>query len=352
MTAQTFAALKTCGGIERPWSTGDNVNLAVGQGDLQATPLQLATAYSTIANGGARRAAAPGDERRGRPRARGRGVPHHRRAPRQVLRRPTRTTILEGLHRAASEHGGTSADVFKGFAGGKLTVYGKTGTVERPGQPDQSWYACYVPHPSRPIVVVVTVEKGGFGAETAAPAARLILNNWFDLGKDKFHAGQLGHTMSASSTIQPASEPPRAARPARVAPAPGPAAAAGDARDRGLLADRDQGRHRRRRRRPALLLPRAPGDLRRRRARAYVRRLAARLLAAARAQVRHLRAADRLDPARVRARDRHARLQALDRAAVLPLPAVGAGQAAAGHRPLGLHRRPHAADGPRRRRRG
>ena len=58
-----------------------------------------------------------------------------------------------------------------------------------PGQPDQSWYACYVPHPSRPIVVVVTVEKGGFGAETAAPAARLILSNWFDLGKDKFKPG-------------------------------------------------------------------------------------------------------------------------------------------------------------------
>ena len=40
--AQTFAALQKCGGIERPWSTGDNVNLAVGQGDLQATPLQMA----------------------------------------------------------------------------------------------------------------------------------------------------------------------------------------------------------------------------------------------------------------------------------------------------------------------
>ena len=78
--AQTFAALKKCGGIERPWSTGDNVNLAVGQGDLQATPLQMATAYSAIANGGRVVRAAPGDERRGRRGARGRGVPHHRRA--------------------------------------------------------------------------------------------------------------------------------------------------------------------------------------------------------------------------------------------------------------------------------
>ena len=57
------------------------------------------------------------------------------------------------------------------------------------GQPDQSWYAAYVPHPSRPIVVVVTVEKGGFGAETAAPAARLILSEWFDLGNDRFKQG-------------------------------------------------------------------------------------------------------------------------------------------------------------------
>ncbi len=37
---------------DRPWSPGDNMNLAVGQGDLQATPLQLAVAYAAIANGG------------------------------------------------------------------------------------------------------------------------------------------------------------------------------------------------------------------------------------------------------------------------------------------------------------
>src|SRR5205807_10466814 len=39
-------------GTNRPWSIGDNINLAVGQGDVQVTPLQLATAYSAIANGG------------------------------------------------------------------------------------------------------------------------------------------------------------------------------------------------------------------------------------------------------------------------------------------------------------
>jgi penicillin-binding protein 2 len=99
-----------------------------------------------------------------------------------------RQTILEGLRRAANEHGGTSADVFAGFPK-QYTVYGKTGTAERGVNPDQSWYACFVPDKARPIVVVVTVEKGGFGAETAAPAARLILSQWFDTGDRTFHAG-------------------------------------------------------------------------------------------------------------------------------------------------------------------
>ena len=51
-TAGTMAALYKCGGIERQWNGGDDVNLAVGQGDLQATPLQLAVAYAALANNG------------------------------------------------------------------------------------------------------------------------------------------------------------------------------------------------------------------------------------------------------------------------------------------------------------
>ena len=40
------------GGTERPWSAGDNIQLAIGQGDLQTNPLQMAIAYATLANGG------------------------------------------------------------------------------------------------------------------------------------------------------------------------------------------------------------------------------------------------------------------------------------------------------------
>jgi penicillin-binding protein 2 len=188
VTAGTTAALFKCGGIERSWSGGDNVNLAVGQGDLQATPLQVAVAYSALENGGTivkpHLGAAIEDSL-------GRTVQElHVKPRRKVKIDPAdRQVVLDGLRRAAGEQGGTSYDVFKGWPMKNYTVYGKTGTAERGANPDQAWYACFVRDKNRPIVVVVTIEKGGFGAETAAPAARLILSQWFDTGDRQFHAG-------------------------------------------------------------------------------------------------------------------------------------------------------------------
>jgi penicillin-binding protein 2 len=99
-----------------------------------------------------------------------------------------REAIMQGLHRAATGADGTSSDVFADFPL-RDRLYGKTGTAERQPNPDQSWYAAYVDDPARPIVVVTTIERGGFGAETAAPAARLILNAWFHLRDSEFHEG-------------------------------------------------------------------------------------------------------------------------------------------------------------------
>jgi penicillin-binding protein 2 len=185
----TTEALYKCGGIERPWTTGDNVSLAVGQGDLQATPLQLAEAYSTIIN----------DGKVVRPHlglqvedGRGRLVEQIRTPIRRRVHFGAgyRDAIMAGLHGAATAAGGTSADVFADFPQRlRDKLYGKTGTAERQPNPDQSWYACYVADDARPIVVVTTIERGGFGAETAAPAARLILNEWFDVPTNEFHSG-------------------------------------------------------------------------------------------------------------------------------------------------------------------
>jgi penicillin-binding protein 2 len=164
---------------DRPWSVGDNVNLAVGQGDLQATPLQLAVAYSTVINGG--KVPTPHLGLRIEDGA-GRLLQKVEPPPaRHVAIDPNyRQAIMDGLQQAASAPGGTSADVFAGFG---RTVLGKTGTAERAGQSDQSWYVAYAPDQRRPIVVAVTVEQGGFGAESAAPAARLILSQWFGVQK-------------------------------------------------------------------------------------------------------------------------------------------------------------------------
>lgn len=162
---------------------GDLVNLAVGQGGLQASPLQLAVAYSTIANGGLVPTPHVGkqiDDSRG----------FVKRIDPPPARRITidpaaRTAIMDGLFQAANGSGGTSTPVWKGgtkaWPTAKFPIFGKTGTAETP-QGDQSWYVAYSYRgtPERdPIVVVTTVERGGFGAERAAPIARLILSQYF-----------------------------------------------------------------------------------------------------------------------------------------------------------------------------
>jgi penicillin-binding protein 2 len=164
-------------GTNRPWSVGDNENLAVGQGDVQATPLQLAVAYAALANGGTIVRPHIGLDVQS---ADGTVLQKIDPAPARHLNiNPFYlATIRQGLRAAASQSGGTSADVMGSFP---QQVYGKTGTAQYNGQPDYSWYACFVPPSatSKPIVVIVHVERGGFGDVAAAPVARQILSQWF-----------------------------------------------------------------------------------------------------------------------------------------------------------------------------
>jgi penicillin-binding protein 2 len=78
--------------------------------------------------------------------------------------------------------------VFEGFP---IEVAGKTGTAERGAQGDQSWYVSAAPHHDPRIVVAVTIERGGFGAEAAAPATRRILASYFGI-KGKKAIGEAG----------------------------------------------------------------------------------------------------------------------------------------------------------------
>jgi len=147
------------------------------------TPMQLAVVYSAIENGGtivtphvAQEVESPN----------GNVLQRFDPAPKRKLPIDASylSAIQEGLHLAATGPSGTSSGVMGNFP---EPVYGKTGTAElgnSASSPEDAWYACYVPASatSKPILVVVNVEKGGFGAVAAAPVAREILSQWF-LGK-------------------------------------------------------------------------------------------------------------------------------------------------------------------------
>lgn len=176
-----------------PWTVGYNMQLAVGQGDLLTDPLQMAVAYSTLSNAFMN----GGDGHVVRPHL-GMEIDDPNGALAQTLPFPPvrrvrldysdLSLVMEGIHQAASAAGGTSADVWTGWNQSLHPVYGKTGTAQHEGKVDQSWYMCFVYDRSHPIVIAVTVEQGGFGAETAAPIARLIAAKWFSQ-PEKFVAG-------------------------------------------------------------------------------------------------------------------------------------------------------------------
>lgn len=176
---------RSCGiadGENRGYSEGDNVSFAIGQGDLTATPLQVALSYAAIATGGKIPTPHIGvaiEDDQGEPITRVKV-----KKPRRVaLPAAGLAAIRDGLLQAASEAGGTSAGVFAGWDHGRWPVHGKTGTAQVTATGlDQSWYAAYVPRTAtnkKPLVVVATIEGGGFGAESAAPLVRQIFSQYY-----------------------------------------------------------------------------------------------------------------------------------------------------------------------------
>jgi penicillin-binding protein 2 len=159
---------------QKIWYEGQSVNLSIGQGFLAVTPLQLAVAYSALANGGkvvrphvGRAILLPGGGKRAL-----------RFPPRRRLNLVGLETIRQGLYDAAHAANGTSASIFGSFP---VPVAGKTGTAETPSGTDHSWYASWAPAHSPRVVVVVLIEHGGFGVEAAAPAAREIYSSFFHI---------------------------------------------------------------------------------------------------------------------------------------------------------------------------
>jgi len=157
-----------------PWTEGQTINLSIGQGALQASPLQLAVAYAALINGG----------KVVRPHVAAAVIRDHsvralKFPPVRRLKLVDTDAIRSGLYAAAHDPGGTSAAVFATFP---IPVAGKTGTAQAPPGDDHSWYASWAPYEHPKLVVVAMIEHGGFGATAAAPAVKEIYQAFFHVG--------------------------------------------------------------------------------------------------------------------------------------------------------------------------
>lgn len=166
------------------WRGGDAVNMAIGQGDVQTTPLQIANAFAAIANGGTLY----------RPQLTKAVVhPDGTREPiePQVIRELPLSQrhldiIARGLVQVAAT--GTASATFGDFP---VPVAGKTGTAEfKPKQPF-AWFASYAPADDPQYVVVAMIEEGGGGSLNAAPIVRRIYEGLLDVDESAIVPGEV-----------------------------------------------------------------------------------------------------------------------------------------------------------------
>lgn len=225
------------------WRASDAVNLSIGQGDMLATPLQLASAYGAIANGGTLyhpkigKAVVDPD-----------GTVAKKIEPSEAGTIPVRDEVLKYIRDALADvpRSGTAAGAFGDFPLGKIPVAGKTGTAQAYGEEDTAWFASFAPADDPRFAVAVAVSQGGLGSEAAAPAVREIYEGIYGIGDQKAafpdgtppeelpSLGQDGATEETSrATAAAGSTPPG---PGVLAPAAGPHAA-GDGAAAGGPAD-------------------------------------------------------------------------------------------------------------------
>jgi len=157
------------------WYDGDAVNISIGQGDLLVTPLQMAVAYSAIANGGTvykpQIVTKIGSPDQG---------PEETFSPQVVgkvdLKPETLAAVRQGMRGVVVGALGTARHIFGGMP---VAVAGKTGTAETSTEQPDAWFAAYAPYNNPEIVVIVIVEDVGQGSAVAAPITRNIIEAYF-----------------------------------------------------------------------------------------------------------------------------------------------------------------------------
>jgi len=148
------------------WYVGDTYHLAIGQGDLLVTPIQMAVALSVVANGGTKykpHVTRAVDNQIVLPE--GVALPDSIRTAIEVVRQGMRQTVTSGSARRLNALPVTSA--------------GKTGTAQIGGTEEtHAWFTGFAPYDNPEISVVVLIEEGGEGSSTAVPVAENIFKWW------------------------------------------------------------------------------------------------------------------------------------------------------------------------------
>jgi penicillin-binding protein 2 len=162
------------------WYTGDNIEMAFGQGTTALTPIGLANAYATFANGGTRYAP---EVAAGVINAHGQTVIRYgpRVLGRVSLPPGVRNPILAGLEGVVMNPSGTAYAPFHdniNFSLSTFPIAGKTGTATNGGQgiEPNSWFVGFGPTTHPKYVVLCVIEEGGYGADAAAPVVARTFN--------------------------------------------------------------------------------------------------------------------------------------------------------------------------------
>jgi penicillin-binding protein 2 len=182
--------------IDKIWTSGDSVQLSIGQGDLLVSPLQMARAYAMIANGG--KLVEPHLVKSvEEPRAEGEPPvvlrPYTPKPAREIGLDPSAIHVVQdALYDATHASYGTSQHVFGSFP---VPIAGKTGTAEKfvklpgfTGLRDQSWWCGWGPYQTPEIAVCALVENGGHGGTAAAPVAVKVFEKYFNVEPGTYSA--------------------------------------------------------------------------------------------------------------------------------------------------------------------
>jgi penicillin-binding protein 2 len=152
--------------VGEPWTSGDAVNLAIGQGYLLATPLQMANAYAALARGGSLEAPVL---------VQGQSQPETRSLD---VAQGTLAAILDGMQRVTNTPKGTA---YYAFSSEKLPIAAKTGSAENENPDAHAWFVGFIPPTQPSLLVLVMVEGGQHGGTVAAPIARQLIDMAYPL---------------------------------------------------------------------------------------------------------------------------------------------------------------------------